>query len=278
MATDILRALPAALARFQVHRGAAHAAEMAVSGLLALFPLLILLGWLSAFIGHPELTPFVQRLLFLVWPRTIAEPMIAEATGVLESIKGAGIVPAAILAPLLAANGFEALRTGLNNAYGHPARLPFLRARVQSFTLALVAIAALIGLAFVLSKIATLPVRDGAGNVVAMPKGAIFLVPLTGGLILLSGLFAFHRLLPQNGPGLRTAWPGMLLTILVWATATYGFAFYAERISGFQATYGGYASALLTLVLFVITAASILLGAELNAILGAGDRDRGKMR
>ncbi|MBZ0163075.1 MAG: YihY/virulence factor BrkB family protein [Notoacmeibacter sp.] len=278
MVIDIIRVLPAALARFNAHRGTAHAAEMAVSGLLALFPLLILLGWLAEFVGHPEVNGFTQRLLFLVWPRSIAEPMIAEAQGVLTAIRGAGIVPAAILAPLLAANGFEALRTGLNNAYGQPQRLPFLRARLQSFTLALVAIAALVCLAFALSKVATLPVRDSQGTIIAMPQGAIFLVPLTGGLVLLAGLFAFHRLLPQNGPSLRAAWPGMALTVLVWAMATYGFAFYAERISGFQTTYGGYTSALLTLVLFLITAASVLLGAELNAVLGSGDRRRSAMR
>lgn len=249
-----------------------------MSGVLALFPLLILLGWLADFVGHPEVNGFTQRLLFLVWPRSIAEPMIAEARGVLTGIKGAGIVPAAILAPLLAANGFEALRAGLNNAYGHPSRLPFLRARLQSFTLALVAIALLVGLAFALSKVATLPVRDSQGNVITMPQGAIVLVPLTGGLVLLAGLFAFHRLLPQNAPRLRAAWPGIAVTILAWATVTYGFAFYAERISGFQTTYGGYASALLTLVLFLITAASVLLGAEINAVLGAVDRRRSAMR
>ncbi len=278
MATDIVRVLPEALVRFNAHRAMAHAAEMAVSGLLALFPLLILLGWLAEFIGHPEINGFIERLLFIVWPRSIAEPMIAEAKGVLAGIKGTGIVPAAVLAPLLAANGFEALRTGLNNAYGHPPRLPFLRARLQSLTLALVAIAILVGLAFALSEIATLPVRDTQGNVVAMPQGAIVLVPLSGGLVLLAGLFAFHRLLPQYAPRLRAAWPGIAVTVLVWAIATYGFAFYAERISGFQTTYGGYASALLTLVLFLITAASVLLGAEINAVLETGNRRRSAMR
>lgn len=62
----------------------------------------------------------------------------------------------------------------------------------------------------------------------------------------------------------RLITPGAALSVAVWAAASLGFSYYAGNFATYSA-FGGLGSAVLLLLYFYISAAVLLLGAELNA-------------
>ena len=63
-----------ALNRFDVDDGWAIASHIALSVLMALFPFLIVVTALAAFVGSDDLATEVGRLLIVAWPKEVATP------------------------------------------------------------------------------------------------------------------------------------------------------------------------------------------------------------
>ena len=78
-----LRSFQHAYAKFTRDDGWAIASHVALSTLTALFPFLIFLTTLAAFIGREEMALSATNLLFDGWPEQIAHPLSREITAVL---------------------------------------------------------------------------------------------------------------------------------------------------------------------------------------------------
>jgi membrane protein len=61
--------------------------------------------------------------------------------------------------------------------------------------------------------------------------------------------------------------PGAIAATLLWFPATLAFGWYVTRIAGYSMFYGSFGAGIATLVWLYLTAFSALLGAELNGVL-----------
>lgn len=61
--------------------------------------------------------------------------------------------------------------------------------------------------------------------------------------------------------------PGSVLAVVVWIAASVGFGFYVKNFGNYNALYGSIGAIIILLLYFYISAAVLLLGAELNAVL-----------
>jgi membrane protein len=58
-----------------------------------------------------------------------------------------------------------------------------------------------------------------------------------------------------------------VLTVIVWVVASLGFSWYVANFASYNATYGSLAGVVVLLLYFFISAAILLVGAELNSEL-----------
>ncbi len=84
-------------------------------------------------------------------------------------------------------------------------------------------------------------------------------------LIMALILALVYYLFPNTKQPFRLITPGALIAVLVWIAASLGFSFYVRNFGSYSATYGALATVIVLLFYFYISAAVLLLGAEVNA-------------
>ena len=139
----IYRVFSAAINRFLEHDGWALASHIAMSALMALFPFMIVIASLASMIGASDLANRAATLLFEIWPADIAAPLASEIRKVLTVTRGDALTFGALFAVYFASNGIEALRIGLNRAYGAVEWRAWYWTRLESILFVLVSAAAL---------------------------------------------------------------------------------------------------------------------------------------
>lgn len=258
-----------AIGHFARDDGFAMASHVALSGLLAIFPLLIFIASLAAFFGMTGAADTVSDLVFDAWPETVAAPVVREIHNVLTVRRGDLLTFGAIAAFWFASNGVEALRTALNRAYRQQERRSFVVLRLQSLGLVLLGAAILLAYTFlvVLAPLAL------AGLLAYAPKIEGFLLSINvaryslAGSLLIIGLFVTHWLLPAGKRSFRDLWPGVLATLVMWIIAGAAFGTYLASFANYVSTYGGLAGIMTALIFLYICALVFILGGELNAAI-----------
>lgn len=87
-------------------------------------------------------------------------------------------------------------------------------------------------------------------------------------LLLLSLVVsAVYRFAPDRRLTLRSVVPGALLAVALWALASLAFAFGLTLFPDYGAVYGGLGAAISLLLYLYVSAAVVLLGAEVNAAM-----------
>ena len=249
--------------------GWAIASHIALNILLALFPFLIFLTALASFFGSKELADTVILILFEAWPQNVAAPLAEETRRVLTGQRGDLLTIGGALALFFASSGVEALRSGLNRAYGVVEKRSFLNLRLQSLAFVLVGAAGLLAFAFLIV------LGPAAWDQLArfVPEAAEWrpsfdLIRFGGsGVALAAALVLAHTWLPAGPRPFNTVIPGIVLTIALWLAAGAAFGFYLARFSTYASTYAGFASAMIALVFLYFLALIFLFGAELNDAL-----------
>lgn len=84
-------------------------------------------------------------------------------------------------------------------------------------------------------------------------------------LVLIAALI--YYLFPNTGQPFRLITPGAVMAVTVWVMASLGFSWYVANFANYNAVYGSLAGAIVLLLYFFISAAILLLGAELNSEL-----------
>jgi membrane protein len=266
----LLRSLAGHLYRnFYAHDAWALASHIALSVLLALFPFLIFITALASFFGTVEAAETVVRLLFEAWPESVAAPIATELKTVLTGQRRDLLTLGAVLAIWFASSGVEALRTGLNRAYGVIDRRPFYQTRLQSILFVIAAAGALIAYALLVVfwpaiwRATAFFWPDWADD-----AGTFDMLRIAGTTTMLAAaVMLAHLFLPAGHPPLARLWPGVLATLLLWLLMGFGFGFYLTRYASYTSTYAGFASAMIALVFLYGLAVIFVLGGELNAAL-----------
>jgi membrane protein len=246
------------------------ASHIALSGLTAIFPFLIFVTSLAGFLGAQPLADEASSAFFEIWPPRVAGPILAEIHNVLSNRHGGLLTLSAALAAYFSSSGVEALRTGLNRAYGARETRPWWRLRLQSVAYVFVGAMALLSLAFLLvlgplfwaAILSQAPALKALSNMVAFGRYTIATV------ILLMALVIAHRLLPNIKLSFRQIAPGIALTFSAWMIFALAFSSYLGRFAlNYVATYAGLASVMIAIVFLYALAAIFIYGGEFNAAL-----------
>ena len=256
--------------KFLADDGWAIASYIGLSLLTSLFPFLIFVGALAGFLGSDELAKEAARLVFAEWPAAVARPIADEVSNVLTGARGGLLTLGGMLALYFASSAVEALRVGLNRAYGLVEPRPWWLLRLQSLALVLLGSLALLALAFlvVLGPLIMAAVESFAPGLTKAHD--ILTIGRLGvaAFMLAASLLAAHLILPAHRLRFVTLLPGVALTFV--ASIVFGEAFGAylsQFVRSYISMYAGLASAMIALVYLYWVALLFIFGGELNAAI-----------
>ena len=256
---------------FEKDDGYAMASHIALSGLTAIFPFLIFVTSLAGFFGAQPLADGAASAFFEIWPPRVAGPIVKEIHNVLSNRHGGLLTISAVLAAYFSSSGVEALRTGLNRAYGARETRPWWMLRLQSIAYVAIGALALLSLAFllILGPIVWSAIVEEAPALSPLSKWVAVGRYVVATIILLLALIVAHRVLPNVKLSLRQIAPGIALTYAAWMFFALAFSAYLGRFAlNYVATYAGLASVMIAIVFLYALAAIFIFGGEVNASLG----------
>jgi len=236
-----------------------------------MFPFLIFVAAVAGFFGSSDLANEAAKLVFAEWPEVVARPISQEVERVLTTPRSGGLLTfGAVFSFYFASSAIEALRVGLNRAYGLIEPRPWWMLRLQSLGLVLIGSIALLALAFlvVLGPL----ILDGLGSffpAVEQARGILTFIRIgIAALMLASSLILAHMILPAHRVGFRDILPGVIMTFI--ASIAFGEAFGAylsEYLRNYISTYAGLASVMIALVYLYWVALLFVFGGEFNAAI-----------
>lgn len=262
------RRLRAAATGFNHHHQFITAGHLAFVALFTLFPFLIVLVAIAGTIGSTEAARQALDTAFRQVPDDVANALRPVAREIINAPRSGALTLGAVAALWAASSAFEALRYGLNRAYGVVAvRQAWVR-RLQSValtvTLAFVVILATLGVVVV-----PLAVRTAAGvlDVPQWQEQASGLLSRGFGLaILVLALTATYKVLPRPRLSWLQALPGAVIAVVLWFALAYAFGFYLSEVASLSVTYGSLGGVVAAMVFFYLTACVVLFGCEFNAV------------
>lgn len=256
-----------ALNGFLRHDGWAIASHIALSGLMSLFPFLIVVTALAGSLGSDRLADEVAQILLEAWPPEVGTPIANEVRNVLTNSRTDALTLGAFLATYFASSGVEALRVGLNRAYETSDWRPWYVTRLESVIWMLGGALVLLAFAF-LVVLGPVIWRQAVSFIPALaPLGWVvtFLRLGAATLVIISGLVLAHLYLPNGRRPFARIWPGVVVTLFLWLLSGVVFGLYLDRFAfAYVSTYAGLATAMISLVFLYTLAAIFLLGAEIN--------------
>jgi membrane protein len=266
----LISILWSAAEKFLADDGWAIASYIGLTLLTSLFPFLIFVAAVAGFFGSEELAKEAAGLVFAEWPEVVARPIAEQVSNVLTAPRGGLLTLGAVLASYFASSAIEALRVGLNRAYGLAERRPWWLLRLQSLGLVLVGSVALLALAFlvVLGPLIVDALAVYLPWVAAARELLTFARLGVAAFMLATSLFLAHLILPAHRPRLIDLLPGVALTFV--ASIAFGEAFgtyLSQYVRNYISMYAGLASVMIALVYLYWVALLFVFGGELNAAI-----------
>jgi membrane protein len=243
-----------------------YAAAVSYQVFFSLFPFIIFLLASLGFLNLQPVFDFLLQQSRAVMPQS-AFSMVQSITQQIQSQASGGIMSfGAIVALWSASSAVRMAMHALNVAYDvedRPGWKKIPLSIVYTLILATLLIVAA-GLMFMGPKLIQ-PILQPLG------LGQIFLsvwtyarIPVAVLLLMLT-VALIYWLFPNVKQPFRFITPGAVIAVIVWIVASLGFSFYVANFSSYSATYGALASVIVLLLYFFISAAILLLGAEINA-------------
>ncbi len=250
------------------------AAALTYYGVLAIFPMLIVLVSVLGLIGHSATQPLVENL-----GKVAPGPAREIFTGAIKNVQSgkgtAGILFIVGLAGALwSASSYVAAFMRASNVVWDveegrpiwktiPVRLGVTLVTVLLLTVSAVAVILTGGLA------------KQVGNLIGVGQSSVMIWDIAKwpALLLLVSLMLsilYYASPNVRQPGFRWMTPGSIFAVLLWVLASAAFAFYVASFASYNKTYGALGGVVAFLVWLWITNTAILLGAELNAEVERG--------
>lgn len=255
------------------------AAALTYYGVLAMFPMLIVLVSLLGLIGHSVTQPLIQNL-GTVAPGPAKQIFTSAIQNIQHGRGTAGILfVVGLLGALWSASGYVAAFMRASNIVwdveeGRPIwkTLP-VRLGVTFVTVVLLTVSAA-------AVVLTGSLARQVGNLIGVGSSAVTVWDIAKWPVLLLVVALLLSILYYAAPnvrqpGFRWVTPGGGMAVLLWVLASAAFAFYVANFSSYNKTYGALASVIVFLVWLWITNTVILLGAELNAEIERGRQIEG---
>jgi membrane protein len=246
---------------------ATYAAALSYHALFALFPFVIFLISLLGFLHVPGFFDWALEQARIALPRDAYE-RVAEVVGQVQNQSRGGLLSfGAVTAIWAASSGVRSLMNALNTAHDVEETRPLWKRYLLSvlFTIGLaVVLIAAIGL-MVLGPQAMEWVADQAGLGSAFVTiWTWFRIPIAIVLLAIAAALVYY-VTPNIDEPFQFITPGAIIAVVVWILASIGFSIYVSNFGNYSATYGSLGGIVIVLFYFYISAAVLLLGAEINA-------------
>lgn len=245
----------------------AIAAGVAFYGLFSLFPMIAAFVSLYGLIADPGIINEHLAAMSGVLPGGAVDVVGGQVERIASQPGGRlgfSFLTGLAIALWSANAGVKALFDALNVAYGEEEKRSFLALNVQSlaFTLAAMAAVAIALGAVVIVPLAINLLLPGApiGRVLSLARWPLLFI------LVVAGLAALYRFGPSRDVA-QWRWlsPGSIFAAVVWLVASIGFSWYAANFGSFNETYGSLGAVVGFMTWLWISAAIILVGAEVNA-------------
>jgi membrane protein len=260
--------LVASARSFLAHDGITLSAALAFYFLMSLLPFLIFLASALALLPIPHLAAKMAQLASHFVPGEtfpIVQKMLTATMHTDNRLLSIGFV----LAVIAASNAFAATSTALDVTYESVANRSFWRSRLRA-----IGVTFLVG-GTTLVAVSVMLVGPHFGREIArvFDVNTTFIVvwPLLRYILAVTSALVSVEVLYYLGPSHKHRWreqfPGCVLAVIVWLVSSGVLGIYLRRFSYLNAMYGTLASFIVLMIWLQITAAAILLGAELNVQL-----------
>ncbi len=246
-----------------------YAAALTYRFLLALFPFLI---FLLTLLDALRLENFFTWMLDQA--RTaLAADAYSQFSQIIDQIRagaGGGLLSFGLIAALwAAAAGVRSTMHALNVAYDVKEERSLWKKYLMSviFTVGLAAmlIAAVALMLLGPQSAEWLAGQIGLGDVVVTLWNWLRIPAAI--LLMMLAVAVIYYFFPNVDQPFNIVSPGSVFAVLAWLVATVGFSVYVSNFGNYNATYGSLGGVIALMFYFFISAATLLLGAEVNAVL-----------
>jgi membrane protein len=245
------------------------AGDVAFSGVIAIFPVLIAIILLYGLVFDPRDVAQQLHALSATLPgaaRTLLYEQMREIVDSPRAGLSLGLFVSFLTTLIAGSSGMHALIDGINRAYDEAETRSYVRVRA-------LAVALTVGvILFTILAVASIALLPHLLELVGLEPASRLLIELGRwpalALVLIVGLSILYRYAPNRA---RPTWHwlsvGGVVATLLWLIASAGFAAYAASFGNYNKTYGTLAGFVVFMLWVYFSALAILLGAELNAEL-----------
>ena len=252
---------------FLRHGGLTASAALAFYFLMSLFPFLIFLGSALALLPIPLLATRMVELVAHFIPREtmpMIESMLTSTMHASQGLLSAGFV----LSVIAASNAFAAMSAFLSVIFETKQQVGFWRSRWKAISMTF----AIGGMATV--AVSAMLLGPHFGRELArefnVSETLVWLWPTLRYVLAIGGALVSVGMLYYLASMGKTLWeqlPGSAFAVAVWIASSALLGIYLREFAYLNAMYGTLASFIVLMIWLQITAAAILLGAELNVAL-----------
>lgn len=250
----------------------AYAAQSAFFLMLSLIPIILLLLTLVQY--TPVTKADVMTAAYEIFPTTIRSTIISIINEVYN--QSMAMIPlTAVVAIWSAGRGTLAIANGLNCVYGEEENRNFVYLRIRSGLYTLLLLIAVV-LCLVLL---------GFGNSISLLVSEyipgfryvmefiieIRIISMIGLIVVFSTML--YKFLPNNCRRWKDQLPGAIFTAFGWSFASFIFSVYMDIFKGFSNMYGSLTTIVIIMLWLYLCMYILLLGGEMNVILGGTEDD-----
>lgn len=245
-----------------------YASALAYQMLFSLFPFILFLIALIGFLHLPDFFSWLRLQSELVLPPQALEqvnPVIDQ----LQQSKGGLLSVGIVIALYTASAGVRLMMSAMNAAYDVVEGRPVWK----RFPLSIVYTVGIAGMLLVAAALMVLGPQV-MGWIAAQVGLEEFIVTLWTiarwpviVILMMVAVALIYYVMPDVKQEFRFVTPGSVLAVVVWIIASLGFAFYVKTFANYNAMYGSIGAIIVLLLYFYISAAVLLLGAEMNAVI-----------
>ena len=245
-----------------------YASALAYQMLFSLFPFILFLIALIGFLHLPDFFSWLRLQSELVLPPQALEqvnPVIDQ----LQQSKGGLLSVGIVIALWTASAGVRLMMSAMNAAYdvveGRPAW--------KRFPLSIIYTVGIAGMLLIAAALMVLgpQVMEWIASQVGLEEFIVTLWTIVRWpvvvILLMMAVALIYYVMPDVKQEFRFITPGSVLAVVVWILASVGFGLYVKTFADYNAMYGSIGAIIVLLLYFYISAAVLLLGAEMNAVI-----------
>jgi membrane protein len=245
-----------------------YAAALAYQVLFSLFPFIVFLVALLGFLDLPTFFDWLRQQAGAFLPAQAME-QVNRVIAELKQPKGGLLSLGVVVALWTASSGIRAVMNALNAAYD-------VREGRPAWKLYPLSILYTIGIAAMLVAATALLIlgpqaMQWLANQIGMEQLFVTLWtwlrwPVSLFLITLA-IAVVYYVAPDVEQEFRFITPGATLAVIVWVLSSLGFNYYLSNFADYSVMYGSIGTIIALLLYFFISAAVLLFGAEVNAVI-----------